>query len=533
MENANITSNEFIEKLYGWTYNHAYDKRDAEDICHSIFLELLLAEKKQKELSWGYVWKIASNVLAGYYGKQNKLISQQSELDEMQLNVIAMSEPTFDEILLDEIEESEQLARVLRQIAYMSRIYRDVMVMFYLDRLPVSEIAKRLGITVNCVKQRLFSAKEKIRKEENMMTTANETMVKPATLWLPGSGDPTKSDLRDKLNTALAQNICVCCKDRAKSAAEIAAELGVATFYIEDTAEMLLGEPLKKTDDGKYIANFIIIDGDLQRKIDAKVETFLEDYAAEIGEYLTDNRDRIEAAEQLGIKQDFNAVCWALMPFVADGYSNNAEAIIENNLKNRGIEKDNRPFHVIGKAFRDEYNPKMSFYSNNGNRVGNYMICNLQGGARFNLPNRFGCWAETPGDLTVIIDCIGGLDCTDLDDNCKASLASATEKGYVKEIDGKYYPDIVIFKDISDYWKLVNSADAIYRKYADKIAEYFLKLIDKHVPAHLLGEAYYFTGLTTSSRHTVFETLIEKNILSIPEDSNTTVGIWARPVQEA
>lgn len=66
----------------------------------------------------------------------------------------------------------------------------------------------------------------------------------------------------DLFRSALSQNICYCVKDKAKTVAEIADDLGVSPVYIESEVEFLeeYGVLLmpEGTQNGKYIINFLL-----------------------------------------------------------------------------------------------------------------------------------------------------------------------------------------------------------------------------------------------------------------------------------
>lgn len=59
-------------------------------------------------------------------------------------------------------EDSGELLRmVYRQIAFLTKAYREVMILYYLDGRSAAEIAGKLGISETAVRQRLFSARKK------------------------------------------------------------------------------------------------------------------------------------------------------------------------------------------------------------------------------------------------------------------------------------------------------------------------------------------------------------------------------------
>lgn len=68
-----------------------------------------------------------------------------------------------------EDDRDEMLSSVYHRIAFLTKAYREVMIMFYIDGLSTSEIAKRQNTSEGAVRQRLFSARQKIKSEVEEM----------------------------------------------------------------------------------------------------------------------------------------------------------------------------------------------------------------------------------------------------------------------------------------------------------------------------------------------------------------------------
>ena len=69
----------------------------------------------------------------------------------------------------DNDQSEELLDAVYRQIAFLTKAYREVMILFYLDGLSTAEIAVRQNISETAVRQRLFSARKRIKSEVKEM----------------------------------------------------------------------------------------------------------------------------------------------------------------------------------------------------------------------------------------------------------------------------------------------------------------------------------------------------------------------------
>ena len=115
------------------------------------------------------------------------------------------------------------------------------MILFYLDGMSTSDIAKALGSSETAVRQRLFSARKKLKNEVETMT---DIINRPANLtninfeiW--GNGNPNVGDPRDVAQRQFSKHIVWLCRKKPMSASEIAEELNVPTVYVEEELEIL------------------------------------------------------------------------------------------------------------------------------------------------------------------------------------------------------------------------------------------------------------------------------------------------------
>ena len=139
------------------------------------------------------------------------------------------------------------------------------MVMYYIDEIKIKDIAQYLNISENSVKQRLFSARNIIRKEVETMNKRNLSL-KPIRLAISGTGNPCGNDPRSKAERMLSQNLIYLCKDKPKSAKELSDELCIPMPYVEEELEIQCrGENgsygmLRKLDNEKYALNILLVD---------------------------------------------------------------------------------------------------------------------------------------------------------------------------------------------------------------------------------------------------------------------------------
>ena len=158
-----LDDKDFLDKIYHFSYHRCNTSFEAEDLCSDIVLAVISAIHKQERIDnfYAFVWTVARRVYADYCEKRNAE-RQVFSIENSDL-MLASKENEIEEFV-EEAAEQEQISRIFKEIAFLSKAYREVMVMFYIDELKVKEIATRLDINETTVKQRLFSARNSVRK---------------------------------------------------------------------------------------------------------------------------------------------------------------------------------------------------------------------------------------------------------------------------------------------------------------------------------------------------------------------------------
>lgn len=259
-----MNDREFIQKIYNYAYGKCNTSFEAEDLCSDIIIAVIKAVQKQAEIEhfYAFVWTIARRVYADYCEKQSKQ-AMSTSLEKVEL-YLATKENDID-TLIEETVNVQQLKKIFREIAFLSKIYRDVMVMYYLDERSIKDIAATLKLSENTVKQRLFSARNTIKKEVATMENRNLSL-KPIRLAMSGTGNPCGNDPKVKAERLLSQNLVYLCKEKPRTAKELSEELNIPMPFIEDELDIQCkGENgsyglLRKLDNDKYITNVLLVD---------------------------------------------------------------------------------------------------------------------------------------------------------------------------------------------------------------------------------------------------------------------------------
>ena len=144
------------------------DPQRAEDAVHDAFIAV------SKNL--GRIDDIDSVSTASYMMKAARsralniirigLPEKETDLDEAQAKA--------DEDLLDEICRKESYNEIVSAILALEERYRDVLTLYYLNDLSVSEIASLQGVKENTVRQQLFRGRRKLINIINKEDKKNE-----------------------------------------------------------------------------------------------------------------------------------------------------------------------------------------------------------------------------------------------------------------------------------------------------------------------------------------------------------------------
>ncbi|MBR5870739.1 MAG: RNA polymerase sigma factor, partial [Clostridia bacterium] len=261
----NCIDKTMLDNLYGFCYRRTSDHYEADELCSDILLAVAAASARGGEISdpTAFLWKIAHNVYADFSERRRKRAETEGLLDP---------DITPDDVADEDEEEiaalrDERLSAIYRQIAFLGRAYRDVMIAFYLDGIPIAEIAKRENTSVGAIKQRLFSAREKIKGEVTTMTTVNEKAMKlqPMHWNIWGTGNPNTGEAAAHCNRQFSRHLVWLCRKQARTAKELSELLCVPMSYVEEELEIQrFGRSgygmLRMTEDGKYISNVILFD---------------------------------------------------------------------------------------------------------------------------------------------------------------------------------------------------------------------------------------------------------------------------------
>lgn len=495
-----IMDNELLDKLFGFCYARTRDSHEAEELCSDIVFALVKAAGRQGEIEnpYPFIWRVARNVYADFSDKRRLRADKRYEGNPDDV-LPFISDPKGGNIPEEEDEDRELLKLVYRRIAFLTRAYREVMIMFYLDGLSTAEIAFLLGTTDVNVRQRLFSARNKIRNEVETMTESNN---KPVALDkieynIIGTGDPLLGDPRDGFWRQFSKQLLHLCHKKPSSAKEAAEELNVPTMYVEEELEILVRGAdgkyglLRRLDNGKYAVNFVL----LNKKQINEAHTIYINRIPKISEivvgFIEKKKDDYLAFPYLNKKKDLNLIIWQQIQAIAWAFECNVQRILREKYFGKE-EIPKRPFTVYG----HECNGKYYGCGNDGMGARNlcgYSLITFNNIYISRIKKHFGCGHNISTDvqLQLALRAIEGLEISSLSEDEKEQAAKAVECGYLYREGETLYTKILMsdWKDHEHFFDVSNElVHGYFEKEAEEIAEKIAVLTKKALPDYLMGE---------------------------------------------
>ena len=131
-------------KVLGYIRARVNNREDAEDLCQDVFVKVFRAADRydaEKSAPGTWIYAVTRNAVIDYFRKNRPA----EELPEDLTDDALPEDAVMQTALLDELAEAlEQLPDELT----------DIIVARYYDRLPLTEIAERMGLSYGAVKLR-------------------------------------------------------------------------------------------------------------------------------------------------------------------------------------------------------------------------------------------------------------------------------------------------------------------------------------------------------------------------------------------
>ena len=326
-ERAEKLTTEYLKAIYGFALKRCANLQDAEDLTQEIVLKVFRSFlcRDDIEAPDKFIWTVAHNTLSNYYREKTKIAMGIPMGDFAELL-------SLDNDAADDLVEKETIDRLHKEIAYLSKLQRKIVIAYYFENKKQETIATELGIPLGTVKWHLFEAKKNLKKGIDTMRQIGQLQFNPIKFELCGTnGSPgTKGANSNLLRSTFSQNIVYSVWKEAKTVGKIADDLGVSPVYVESEAEYLAEYGFLTEKSGKYLCN-ILIDEASNELIELKDKMYRQAakvFANELFDELTNSgilKDpRIICAQTdkpitltSHERADDHFILWSLIPYIA------------------------------------------------------------------------------------------------------------------------------------------------------------------------------------------------------------------------
>lgn len=245
-----------IEFLLSAALKKCGNAYDAEDLTQETLLAALAYHSNGNEIKDVRAW-LLTILNRRYYDMLRKKYRQPT---------ISMGEDfdifySTDDENLRAIEISEEACELRKAVAFLAKIYREVIVKHYMNGESIAQIASELNLPEGTVKSRLHLGRNQLKKGFDTMEKYQKQSYEPVTLKLNNSGNwGINGEPMSLINNDLtAQNILWIAYEKPLTIEEISQAIGIPSAYVEPIVEKLLnGELMKKNGTNRYYTDFII-----------------------------------------------------------------------------------------------------------------------------------------------------------------------------------------------------------------------------------------------------------------------------------
>ena len=288
--------------VYAWCAARTPAAVDAEDLSQEVLLAMLRAAPNLREerAFYGFMWSVAENVYKAWLRKRRMLPTGLSD---------ALPDPAD---AFADIEAAEDIQLLRREMALLTKQYRQAAVDYYIRGMKVAEVAAALDVSVSMAKYLLFKARNTIREGMQMERNYGEQSYHPRRLelryWSHGP-----NHYYGAADSLLRQNILFACYNDALTAEQIALAVGVGLPYMEaDLAEMTEVGLLLLDGAGRYHCNIVIFTQSYHREATGAVANDAEEIARLVKQCIADAADNVRALGFTGSDMNDAALRWQL-----------------------------------------------------------------------------------------------------------------------------------------------------------------------------------------------------------------------------
>ena len=282
---------EYMGKIFYYCLRKTGDSHEAEDLASDITFQILTALHEGVEiLSFpAWVWQIARNRYALWAKTRHRRGETESFIDpddpETE-NILTAGGYNTSPSVAEEYMRDEEMAVLRRELAFLGRDYREVVVAYYIEDRSVGDIARALGQPEGTVKSRLFRSRNLLKEGMKMAREFGSKSYKPEEVRFEATGRQDSGLPWSAVQRMLPKNILLEASNNPSTAEELSVAVGVAMPYMEEEIAALVDAGLLKEVGNRYVTNFYIMSRDLQVAVRNEIILLTRDWAERYDELM-------------------------------------------------------------------------------------------------------------------------------------------------------------------------------------------------------------------------------------------------------
>ena len=517
VKRASELISENLTSIYGFAFARLYDKDKVNDLAGEIVAEILGSAEKIRDdgAFWAFAWRVADNTFKKFIRRERLIARIESQMAENADSGVYVPGPSFEEEIAEREEQSEEIYRLRRELSLLSKTNREVSVMYYVNNMSCSEIAKEKNISIEMVKYHLFKTRKLLKEGIGMERNLGEKSYNPGTFSFNFWGDTNYYS--GLFNRKLPGAIVLAAYYTPMTARELSIETGVAMPYIEDELDILETAGILKKNGDKYQTNIVIITEVYETELTKKTKDMYPAVADKAFEDVKDLLPKIRALDFTWKDSDDNRLMiMALNLAFVRGYKKASPDKPKPKLPLgghgyiHGYDRDWSKHHFKGVTLGTNFDGNKIFYAHVGYSV-------------LGRPNYFrvGNWSDKQ---MAMHDAINEVP---INDNKNATWL--IENGYIKSEGKKYHANFPVFKKNS-FDKLIEMLSPVSENVGGLMKEITtlaaVTLAD-HAPASVKNQcADIATNIYSLDVMAILmEDLVARKKLSVP-DGNDAITTW-------
>ena len=519
----------YVEKIFYFCLKKTGSVYDAQDLSSDITVNNLQSLNKGiipiHFSSW--VWRIARNRYSIWADIKHKRSDAVTGSD---IGDYVIESDGGD--IACELINSEDLLLLRRELAFISSDYRNIVVAYYIDDIPVKKIAAALTLPEGTVMSKLYRARKKLKEGMSMAREFGTRSYRPEEIRFINScsafGD--RGQPWTVLEHVLYKNIFLEVYANPQTAEELSVQLGVALPYMEDELEYLTDQTFLLKTDGKYETAFPIISREAQdtiyknnigaaKKVTPMFEKMIDIFSEEC---------KTNGINYFGEYQSYENAKWTILMRAFDIFW---LSVSEANLEYT-VRPDNGRWDIIG--YQETVNEGPSPVGSHGlkNEREDLPYVDFRQ-YKFEYDDKFPAFITEyeAADLKMIVE--------GKPEKCApTNIKRLEEYGYIRKNGSEYEPTIVIFKEggTKDYLNnFSESGKADLTLLTEEIraefkeaADFINKIIYNDLPASLKNDEkmYKFACINGFGREYVCDRAIADGWLHYDADTKDAVGAY-------